>query len=70
MVFLAKALFRAVDLDQMQKVLAQEDKVLKIAKLADADTLHCLKDTFIQLSIQEKISEESVLEEMYAKIMQ
>jgi vacuolar-type H+-ATPase catalytic subunit A/Vma1 len=66
----AKAPFRAVDQDRMQKILAQEDEVLKIAKLADTETLHFLEDTFIRISVQETISEKSVTEEMYAKIMQ
>lgn len=64
-----KSPFRAIDNDQMHKILAQEAEVLKIAKLTDSDKLFNLETAFTRLSIQATVYSQSLPEQKYNKLL-
>lgn len=66
---LVKSPFRAVNSEHMQKILTREDEVLKIAKLADTETLHFLEAAIIRLSSQGLISSRSLSDRKFTKIL-
>ncbi|KUI59751.1 Ankyrin repeat and KH domain-containing protein mask [Cytospora mali] len=53
----------------MQNVLARENEVIKIAKLADMETLQLPEAAIMRLSLQESICSKFVSEERYAEIL-
>ena len=64
-----KSPFRAVDGEHMHKILAQENEVLKIAKLTDTDKLQFLEAAVTRLSVQATLYSQSLSEEKYDKIL-
>lgn len=66
---LVKSPFRTVNPEHVRKILTREDEVLKIARLADTETLHFLEAEMIRLSVQGLVSSHSLSDEKYTKIL-
>ncbi|RFU24961.1 hypothetical protein B7463_g11382, partial [Scytalidium lignicola] len=69
LVRVAKSPFRLADNSQMQKILTRENEVVKLAKLADTETLHFIQAMVIRVSDQATASARIIEEEKYTKML-
>ena len=64
-----KSAFKTVQDDRIHEIRVQEEEVLKLASLADAEKLNCLKSTVTRLADQAQICDRSLMETQHLELL-